>query len=399
MRSWPKTPTMSTCPPPPPIKVLHLLPGLGTGGAEMMLFKLMARSDRTRIASVVVSLTDGGTIGPRIAALGVPVIPLGMNPKAPDLPGEMWRLLRIVRREQPHVLQTWLYYADVMGTLAGKLAGVPALAWNIRCSNMDSKRYSRKLTIAIRLLAVLSPIPDVVLVNAHAGRQLHEQHHYRPRRWELLPNGFDTAHFQPDASARQRLCRLAALPPQRIIIGMVARYDPMKDHATLLQAAHLLLQEQRNAHLVLVGLGMVPDNAALMQQIAQYGIAAHISLLGERHDVAGLMPGFDIATLSSAFGEGFPNVIGEAMACGVPCVVTDVGDSAHVVGESGIVVPPRDAPALARGWRVLIALGPHGRQHLGQAARRRIETHFSLARIVQRYDALYQELASAKGIH
>jgi glycosyltransferase involved in cell wall biosynthesis len=178
---------------------------------------------------------------------------------------------------------------------------------------------------------------------------------------------------------------------------MVARYDPMKDHATLLQALHLLLHDQTNAtinvHLVLIGKGMTPDNAALMHLVRSYGLEQYVHLLGERRDVAQLTPGFDIATLSSAFGEGFPNVIGEAMACGVSCVVTNVGDSAGVVGETGIVVHPRNAAALARGWRTLIALGPQGRQRMGQAARRRIEEQFDLSVIVQRYEALYGELA------
>lgn len=358
-----------------------------------MLFKLLSSLDR-RFSSLVVSMTDAGTLGPSIEAHGVQVVTLGMRRGRPSIRG-LWALSRLLRKERPQILQTWLYHADLLGLVAGKLSGVPAIAWNVRCSNMDMRDYRSLSGWTVRMLASLSAWPGLVIVNSETGRQVHERLGYRPRRWAVIPNGFDLEQFAPDPGARQKLRLELGLPGDALLIGMVARYDPMKDHATFLQAARLLLRTTTEAQFVLVGLYMGHSNKELNRMIESLDVADHVHLLGERNDVPAILAALDLATLSSAYGEGFPNVVGEAMACGIPCVVTDVGDSALLVGDTGKVVPPRNPEALANAWAELIDMGPDGRRRLGEAARQRIKEHFDLNTIVKRYERCYDELVSA----
>jgi glycosyltransferase involved in cell wall biosynthesis len=383
------------------VRITHVITGLQRGGAEMMLYRLLDRSDRRRFQHVVVSLTDEGALGRAIRDLGVPVRTLGMRRGIPDIRA-VWRLARLMRQERPAVVQTWLYHADLVGLLAGKLAGVQVTVWNVRCSDVDMRRYPWYSRITRRLLSTLSALPAAVIVNSERGRLVHERIGYRPRRWVTIPNGVDLVRFRPDPDARVRLRKELGLPLSARLIGMVARYDPMKDHATFLRAAAELLRNgaaggQADVHFVLVGRGVTWENPGLQALANSLGLRAHLHLLGERDDVERLLPGLDLASLSSAFGEGWPNVVGEAMACGVPCVVTDVGDAGTIVGETGRVVPPADPEALARAWAELLAFPEEQRRALGSAARERIAACFSLEQVVERYQALWEELAAGRG--
>jgi len=377
------------------VRVVHLITGLGSGGAEMMLYKLTSRLDPARFENTVVSMTDSGSLGARFSSNGIALHTLGMRRGIPDLRRlARWRsLLAAVR---PHILQTWLYHADLLGTIVRLLVPVPILAWNVRCSELDFSKYSRMTALTVRALARLSPVPDVILVNSEAGRCFHEATlGYRPRRWELIPNGFDTDVFRPDPLAGRRLRAALEIPETSAIVGMVARYDPMKDHHNFLRAAHILHGRYPRVRFVLAGRGVVPENPTLASQIADLGLSGLVHLLGERSDVATCMPGFDVFSLSSAFGEGFPNVVGEAMACGVPCVVTDVGDAGSIVGDGRLVVPPRDAERLASAVGQILSLEPEQRRALGEAARARVVAQYSIGAIVGRYERLYSELSES----
>lgn len=376
------------------IKVIHLITGLSTGGAEMMLYKLISRMDRARFCNVVVSMTDKGTLGSRLEEIGVPVIILNMKRGIPD-PKGIIKLMGILSKERPQILQTWLYHADFLGLLAAKITGVRAVLWNLRCSNMDLRHYSKLTGVLVHLLAKLSSFPDAVLVNSAAGMELHEKLGYRPRRWQLIPNGFELDRYRPDIKSGEVLRRELDVPEDSIFIGMVARYDPMKDHAGFLRAAGYLLKKYAadpEIHFIMVGKGIDYGNSDLTKIIQDAGIKKYVHLMGERHDIPGIMAAMDIYT-SSSYGEGFPNVVGEAMACGVPCVVTDVGDSALIVDAAGLVVPPNNPLALAGAWRQLVEIGPEGRRRLGMAARCRIEEKYSLAAVVAQYEKLYMEFA------
>jgi glycosyltransferase involved in cell wall biosynthesis len=371
----------------PPLKVLHLITGLEKGGAETMLAQLVARMDKGRFDNVVVSLTQDGPIGEQIRANGGRTRIVNMSRALPT-PAAFWRLYRLLRQERPAVLQTWLYHADLFGLLSGWLARIPAIAWNIRCSDMD-KRYTRGINgLLISLLARLSRFPNAVVSNSQAGQDFHAGLGYSPKRWVVLENGFDMERFRPQPDAHDALCRELGIPETARLIGLVGRHDPIKDHRTFLQAAALAAADMPEAHFVLAGAGVEISNMALSATIDELGIGERVHLLGHRDDVPRLTAGFDIATCCSR-GEGFPNVVGEAMACGVPCVVTDVGDAALIVGNCGVVVPLGDPVSLARGWGKLLAMDAASTIELGQESRRRIKTHYSMKICIEKYQEFY----------
>src|SRR4051794_31106550 len=363
------------------ITVVHLITGLDTGGAETMLANLLEGSDRTRIRHVVLSLTDVGAVGRRIADLGVPVHALHMRPGFPD-PRSVVRLLALLRRVRPDVIQTWMYHADLFGTVGAAMTDTPVV-WNIR-SSVDVAELGPVVALIARTLARLSRIPAVVISNSAAGQARHTQLGYRPKQWLVIPNGFDLERFAPDAEARRSVRAELGVGPDTVLIGLVARFDPLKDHATFLRAAGIQAQRSPETHFVLVGQGVTVSNDALWQTATAQGLQDRIHLLGQRSDIPRLTAALDIATCSS-YGESFPNVIGEAMSCAVPCVVTDVGDAARLVGDTGQVVPPRDATSLADAWQRLLDLEADQRRKLGEAARERVAEHFSLTSVVRQY--------------
>lgn len=375
----------------PRIIVAHLITGLQTGGAERMLARLATRTDRERFRSIVVSMTGSGAIGPVIAAAGIEVCSLGMRRGRPT-PAGLFRLMRLLRRNRPAIVQTWLYHADLLGLVARSLGLAPHLLWNIRCTETVGTAGLR------RILAASSRLPDAVVVNSETGRRFHEHLRYRPRRWAVIPNGFDTDMLRPDPRARQRGRAELGLADGEVAILLPARYDPMKDHANFFAAAGVIARHRPELRFFLAGSGIDPDNHSLAGEIARQGLGGRAVLLGQRRDLDTLYPAFDLVTLSSAYGEGFPSVLGEAMACGVPCVATDSGDAPEILGDCGIVVPPRRPEALAAGWEELIARGAAGRAELGTQARTRIVARYGLDAIVGRYQALYAEIATRPSV-
>jgi len=371
------------------ISVLHLITDLETGGAEIMLAKLVGAMECDRFSNTVISLTDRGQLGEQIESSGVVVHTLGMKRGRPDL-FVLPRLIRLFKTLNPNIVQSWLYHADFLSTLAVRFSGSPILVWNVRCSEMDLTRYPPLTRWVQRALARWSATPAAVIVNSEAGKQLHEQIGYRPRRWDVIPNGFDIQRFRPDSSIRVSLRKEWRVPDDAAIVALVARVDPMKDHATFLDAAQEVSKARHNAHFFLVG----KDTQTLAPAVAARGLTDRVRMLGYRGDIERLLPGVDMLCLSSV-GEGFPNVLGEAMACGVPCVSTDVGDARRIIADTGLVVPARDPTSLAHAIINMIDRGPAAREHLGRAARARIEGEYSLARIVDRYTALYSELSDS----
>ena len=372
------------------IRIVHVIPDLDAGGAETMLAKLVGSMDRHRFSNAVISLTDRGQLGEEIEAVGVPVYALCMKRGRPDV-FAIPRLIRLLRQLRPTIVQSWLYHADLLSTLVVKLCGSPRLIWNLRCSNMDLEQYTPLTSLVQRVLAWQSAMPAAVVVNSEAGKLQHERLGYHPRRWEYIPNGFDTQRFLPDSKRRASRRNEWQLSDAAVLIALIARVDPMKDHATFLEAAQYVVKARRHARFVLVG----KDTETLASLMSEKGLKDAILVLGYQSDVASLLPAIDVVCLSSAFGEGFPNVLGEAMACAIPCVSTEVGDARRIIGDTGIIVPVRDSKALADAIIDLIDRGADGRALLGQAARVRIEKRYSLSTITDMYMALYSELSAA----
>ena len=379
----------------PPISVLCLITCLGCGGAEMMMYKLLSRLDRRRFTAQVISLIDLGPtpLSKKIQALGFPIRYLEMHRGRPN-PLAVVRLARWLRQDPPDVIQTWMYHADLVGCLAAWLAGGIPVSWGIQNSDLNSDGSERLTSLTVRMCALLSRwLSDRIVSCSEVSRQIHTALGYAAEKILVIPNGSDLETFRPDPVARESVRKELQIPEDAPVIGLVARFHPQKDHRTFVQAARLLHHDRPDVCFALCGLDVNWQNQVLVKWIEEAGIGMRCYLLGQREDISRLTAAFDIATLSSSYGEAFPNIIGEAMSCGVPCVVTDVGDSALIVGQTGMVVPPRSPTALAEAWCKMVDLGREGRSQLGMAARRRSKEQYDLPKIVARYQNLFEELA------
>ena len=366
------------------IRVLHLISSLAVGGAETMLCNVVLASEGAALRHMVVAMVPGGGLEDRLRAGGIPVETLGMRRGRPS-PSGVWRFVRLLRRTRPHIVQTWMYHADLLGLLARPIAGA-RVAWNIR-----SGRDSGIRSWIGRRGAALSRWPDAVVVNSEAGRRLHTEYGYRPRHWRRIGNGFDLDVFRPSPADRAAVRRELGLAADTPLVGLIARWDPLKGHRTFLAAAARLAVRMPDVRFLLAGDGISVGNRALADLIAP-DLARRLVLLGRRADIPRLTAALDVASCTSD-DEAFPNVVGEAMACAVPCVVTDVGDAAAIVSDPDLVVPPGQPDALADRWARLLAMTPAGRRAIGERGRARVERHYSLPAIADQYRALYTELA------
>ena len=247
------------------IRVLHLITTLETGGAEMFLYRLLSGLDKKRFQSRVVSIRRRGPVDELIKELGIPVTYLDMKPAFPN-PLGLLRFRNELRSFRPHVLQTWLYHADLLG-LSARLAGVRNILWNIRCSDMDFSRYNPMTRWIVRACAKLSHVPRAVLANSESGRDWHLRLGYNPREFIVIPNGYDMRAFEPDLGARTALREELDITPEMPLIGLAGRFDPMKGHEQFIQAAALVLQQHPEARFLLCGEGVDADNSALVDWI------------------------------------------------------------------------------------------------------------------------------------
>lgn len=361
---------------------------MNTGGAETALCRLLESLRPPTYEHVVVALGPPGSLSARVSAMAQ-LHHLGMNPARP-WPRDLRQLRRIIRVSGPNVVHGWMYHANIAATLATIGLGIPVL-WGIRHSLHDLDKEKQLTRLIIKGGALLSRRPRQILYNSVVSARQHESGGYDASRTRVIPNGFDTDLFRPDRAAQLRLREALGLPADALLIGLVARFHPIKDHANFLRAAALLAVDYPRTHFVLVGDGAEIGNVELAEQIDTLQLRSCVHLLGRRTDIAAINAALDIAT-SSSWAEAFPNAIGEAMACAVSCVATDVGDVPQIIGDTGVTVPASDAAALAAGWGKLAALDLPSRQALGLRARQRIIERYSLSAVSAQYAALYASL-------
>ena len=373
-----------------------------------MLYKLLSRLNRDRFQPTIISLSEIGPVGEKIQALEIPVRALRMGRGIPK-PLAILQLATWLRQTQPDVIHTWMYHANLIGGLAAKLSSNRPVLWGIRQSNFNLHHNKRSTIWVIKLGAKLSAwLPTRILHCSEVSRQIHRELGYTDDKTIVIPNGFDTMRFRPDPAARYQVRQKLHIPENATLIGLVGRFDPQKDHRTFFEAAGLLCNASTRkpnlsgmsqamgtppVHFLLCGDGITWDNLELVQWIEAAGIGNQCHLLGRRDDIPALTAALDIATLSSAYGEAFPNAIGEAMSCGIPCVVTAVGDAPLIVGETGRVVPLRSPQALAQAWEALMSLDTQQMAALSEAARAKVIQCFSLDSIADQYMSLYEETA------
>lgn len=369
------------------ISAAHVITGTEVGGAEMMLAKVVDGLSRHGVDSVVISLRGIGPIGEELRARGVEVIGL-------ELPRDVTRLATELRRAQPNIVQTWLYKADLIGGVVARasLRDVP-IVWNLQNGDLDRRRSKRSSWYAAKSCARLSrSVPARIICCAGATAEFHAGLGYERAKMVVIPNGIDTKVFGPSPRSRDDVRAEFGLGADELVVGMFARSDPQKDHGTFIAAAERVARTA-NVHFILAGGGVDEGNQHLIQERRRYGLEGRLHLLGRRSDMPRLAAALDVGVLSSAFGEGLPNAIGEIMASGVPCVVTDVGDCRVLVGETGSVVARSDPDGLASAVLELLALAPDDRAALGARARAQVEARYSLDDVTGRYAALYKRLA------
>lgn len=366
-----------------------MITSLDTGGAERSLVNLVTAMNRDEFENEVVTLLKPGPMAQALLRAGVPVTGMEVGRHWPN-PSALVSLIRHLRAKRPTILQTWLYHADFFGSLAALFAKPDHLVWNVRSSEIGRGGVRRSTRYLAGLLAALSQRPDAIVVNSRAGQRYHERIGYHPKQWINIANGVDLERFRPRRDERETLRRRLGISPEATVIGLVARYHPMKDIESFLRAASRFQQGHQTAKFVLCGDGLSSENSTLAKLVGALDLGRNVVLLGPRSDIELIYPTLDLLTLCSIAGEGFPNVLCEAMACDVPCVATDIGDSAEIVGDCGLIVPKRDHEALADAWHTL--LGKRS-QSGSETARARIAARYSLEKMRAQYESFYRSLA------
>lgn len=328
------------------MKIIHIISGLTQGGAESVLFRLLTYSRSANTRHIVVSLTGRDIYGPKFEAEGIQVLALDMPRRRITFIG-LIRLWRIIRNEKPDVVQTWMYHSDLIGGIVAKLAGVKKIIWGVVHFNLGKSVTPLSTRIVAKLCAMFSGvIPNIIISCSEKAIGVHRKIGYS-NKFRYIPLGFDMQELFIDNAAREEVRRKWALSEIDVVIGCVARWDPQKDHKNLVTAFTSISAQYPGVKCVLIGPRMNTENEELLQMVHKiYGNGKDLILSGVADSIYSVMNALDIHILPS-LGEAFPNVVAEAMGCGIPCVVTDVGDASIIVDSTGWVVPPGNSKALA----------------------------------------------------
>lgn len=372
------------------MQIIHIITGLNNGGAEAVLYRLVTND--TKHKHVVVSLMGRGKYVPLLEEKGIEVVCLNM-PQGKLTLGGVLTLWKTLRKHKPDVVQTWMYHADFIGGLVAKFAGVKNIFWNIRHTDLVPGESSKATILIARLCAKISAfVPTKIVCCAERAAQVHAELGYKKEKMVVIGNGYELSHFRVDEAMGAETREALGIEANTPLLGKVGRFNAQKDHKNLLQALAILKNKDVDFRALLIGPNMDEHNAELMGWIEQNQLQDNLLLLSQRTDIPALMSAMDVHILSSSFGEAFPNVVAEAMACGTPCVATDVGDAGLIVGDTGWVVPPRNAEALADAIEQALLEkqnNPEGWQQRKQASRARIEENFSVETMIKKYHAVW----------
>ena len=375
------------------IKVCHIIIGLGVGGAELMLKRLIeCNRDDTYYSHSVISLTSIGVVGAQLKAINVEVVELSID-SVLDLPIAFWRLTRMLRSKRPDIVQTWMYHADLFGGMAARFAGIRNVIWGIRGTLIPQGLWSRTRFIIWLCANVSHWMPRRIVCCAEAALSSHVGMGYAVEKMVVIPNGYDLSVFTTTPALKQRVRDQVGFSSDSVVISTVGRFDPLKDYENFVKAAKLVGIHRPLVRFMMIGRGVDAANTVLVDWLADTGFADRFVLLGERNDIVDLMAATDIYCLASR-AEGFPNVVAEAMAMQVPCVVTNAGDAASIVKDTGIVVPPQSSVALADALIAMVDLTFAQRALFGIRARKIIEKSYSIEVILFQYKSLYSSVIS-----
>jgi glycosyltransferase involved in cell wall biosynthesis len=372
--------------------IVHVITCLNDGGAEAVLYRLCLFDKKN--THVVISLQDEGKYGPMLISKGISVHCLNLTRNMLTLHG-IFKLIQLFKKIELDVVQTWLYHADFIGGVVAKALGLKNICWGIRSADFDCGSIRKATIFVVRLNALLSGwIPVHIISCSNKAVDTHVSFGYKKRKFIVIQNGYSLHEFAPNLKGVRTLRELAGVPENIIVLGMVARFDPLKDHKNLVAALDLVSKFGYNFCCLLVGTGVSADNSELKNWLEQYRLNNRVILMGQRTDIPLVMNLIDIHILSSS-GEAFPNVLCEAMACGTPCVTTDVGDAAEIVGNTGWVVPAGSAQELSEA--IIEAINeryndPYHWIKRQQDARERIKDNFGIEKMVKKYSQVWQSL-------
>jgi glycosyltransferase involved in cell wall biosynthesis len=370
-------------------KITFIITALGIGGAEMMLFRLLKVLDQKKYDISLITLKSGGALEKEFMDIGIPSLSAELNSAAGLFRG-FSKIKRLLKNIQPDIVFCWMYHANLIGGLAAKHCGIKRIYWNIRNSGLKEIWKMPITSAIIEIGALLSGnIPDLIILNSNQARDNHIRIGYDEFKMRVLHNGINTDDFQPDTKARRFIRKELNVRSTVLLVGMTARFHPQKDHKTFLEAANLIVSKVPNVQFVLCGTNIDESNEKLAAWISEFSLEEKVLLLGERRDMPKVMGALDLLMLSSAYGESFPNVIAEAMSCEIPCVATDVGDSAFIIGDSGLIVPAENPHALGEAAVILLTNNAE-RIKLGKKARIRIQNEFSIETISKEYEKLFE---------
>jgi glycosyltransferase involved in cell wall biosynthesis len=368
--------------------IVHIITGLSRGGAETALYRLLSQEpDPSRVQ--VVSLSDEGVFGERLRLLGIGVTCLNLHPRLPSLV-KFIRLIRMLRQWQPQLVQTWMYHADLFGGLAAKTLSIP-VCWGVRHTDLSVENNKPLTRLLARICAIASTwVPARIISCSQRGVDVHRALGYAAP-FTVVPNGLDLSEWSLQPELRQAVLSRLALPNDAFVFAHAGRADPQKDHSGLARAFNIIHSQQPNVWLVMCGRGLLHGDPYLEALPFTQEARLQVLPMGPRDDLATLWQAADAFVMSS-LGEGFPNVVAEAMACGLPCVVTDVGDAAEIVGDTGIVIRPSDSEALADAMLKMIKMPAFERSHLAITARERIKARFTLEKMVNGFRCAWSEV-------
>lgn len=364
------------------MKVVHIITGLGDGGAEHTLFKICKYDNVNN--HVVISLKGPGKYYSLLKRLGIEVYCLNIN----IFFYKFFFLIKLLYTLRPDIVQTWLVHGDLIGGIAARLAGVKNILWNIRYSNFEIKKAKLTTILIVKILIKLSyVIPLSIIVASKKAKKIYETSGYDKKKLILIPNGYDLSILKPSKLQKRFFKKKYKIKKSTLVIGNIARYDPKKDHLNLLNSLSIVRSKNINFICILAGSNIDRNNISLVTKIKELKLSNYVKLIGQKDNIIEIMNGLDIYIQSSSYGEGFPNVVAEAMACGVSCVVTDVGDAAFIVGKTGVVVPPNNSIQLANALEKTIRkIGTKDLKNKSYKSRLRIKENFDIIKMIKLYN-------------
>ncbi len=370
------------------IKVAHISTGLETGGAEVQLMRLLGAFDKNKFELMVIGLDRDTYLGDRIRDLGIPVYALNVKKK----PRAIAQAYTLLKEFNPDVIHGTMYEGGVIGSVLRRfLAKKPPVIWTVHEGLENYRKESLRKQLQLRLWGLMSSLPEVLMYVSHLNCEQHLSWGFNNKKSLVIPNGVDTQRFYPNNKARSMIRKELNIPKDSFVVGITARFHPVKNHLGFIHSAAILAKSHPSTHFIMVGTNIDADNQALTDLIATYGLQENIHLLGNREDIPDIVNAYDIAALTS-FGEAFPLTLGEAMASAVPCVATNVGDNDFIIKATGRVVPVNDNEAMATAWQTLLEMDKQAFKQLGEDALQRVLNKFTLKQQVMQHEGLYETL-------